>query len=148
MVKRFLSLEVPVTESRDSGPVGHLGSDMRGHAVLIPNMLFHNKSLEIRMKLNKIAVIFHPSAGSAWVARFFVASLCLLESFPVRAQTLDPYYAGTYNVRGLGLVPGLPGHSGGLAFKWSRFQRLTVGTNDSRHGSGRNRRGNGQDEDC
>lgn len=81
------------------------------------------------MRLNIKSFSSGPAALSAWVTTFSVAGLCLIESLPVRAQMLDPYYAGTYNVRGLGPVPGLPGHNGGLAFKAGDPNMLLIGGN-------------------
>ena len=55
--------------------------------------------------------------------------LAIVLAFPVhsQAQTIDPYYAASYNICGLGSVPDLFGRYGGLTFKAGDANTLLIG---------------------
>jgi len=54
-------------------------------------------------------------------------AIALAFPFPGLAQTIDPYYAASYNIRGLGPVQDLPGRYGGLTFKAGDPNTLLIG---------------------
>lgn len=64
--------------------------------------------------------------------KFQIISLCfaaMVSSLPreAMAQTVAPYYAGTYTIRDAGSVPGVPGRYGALAFKAGDTNTLLIG---------------------
>src|ERR1035441_6164175 len=64
-----------------------------------------------------------------WRIRGVIGWLAVALAFPFHglAQTLDPYYAASYNIRGIGVVPDLPGEYGGLTFKAGDANTLLIG---------------------
>ncbi|HVT12831.1 MAG TPA: hypothetical protein VHE55_11240 [Fimbriimonadaceae bacterium] len=62
-------------------------------------------------------------------ARRRIAGLCALLAglaCPAEAQTIDPYYAGSYSSLVLGSVPGVPVDYGGLCFKYDDPNTLLI----------------------
>jgi hypothetical protein len=64
-----------------------------------------------------------------WRIRGVIGWLAVALAFPFHglAQTLDPYYAASYNIRGIGVVPDLPSEYGGLTFKAGDANTLLIG---------------------
>jgi len=66
-------------------------------------------------------LVLHVRGAIGWLA------VALAFPFPGLAQTIDPYYAASYNIRGLGPVQDLPGRYGGLTFKAGDPNTLLIG---------------------
>jgi hypothetical protein len=68
--------------------------------------------------------------------RYVCACLIALAAPWLHAQTVDPFYSGTYSLINLGSVPGVPTNYGGLIFKAGDPNTIILG-GSANNGSGR-----------
>src|SRR5690242_4861470 len=75
-------------------------------------------------RFRKIPIIMR---GGMKTRQFAILAAAALVCAPVAAQTIDPFYAGSYTFSDLGSVTDLPTPYGGLTFKAGDANSILIG---------------------